>query len=404
MDSSRERVLKTLNFQTPGRLPRDLAGMLSTGISAFAYPKLVQALGLPYRPPRVYDTGQMLALPDLDVLDALQVDVVTICEGVTNAVEQPGFWQAYDFNGRLPAQVLRPENFEAQPDGSILQNGTRMTASSYVFDEEHGGQPMVSDSGDLPKTDLKAFKQRLENSLLHDEQIKVLASLCKQVRETSDRAVFFNDSHLNPEIAIHAHGGLAIFPIQCLTEPDYVHELHGIATEYAVENARRLLPEIAGNIDVILTAADDWGTQQNTIASPKVFRELFFPYRKRLNDQVHQLAPGTKTFLHSCGAIYTLIDLIIECGFDILNPVQWSAGKYSYQDWKDRARKRLVLWGGGVNSQATLPLGSLEEVKREANQVTAYMAQDGGYVFCNTHNILAEIAPEKVIALYQTCL
>ncbi len=404
MVSSHDRVLQTLYFQTPDRLPRDLSGMLSTGISAFAYPKLVRALGLPYRPPRVYDTGQMLALPELDVLDALHVDVVTICEGVTNAIEQPCIWQEYDFNGRLPARVLRPGDFQDQPDGSILQNGTRMLASSYVFDEEHGGQPMIAENGDLPKEDLKAYKKRLESSLLRDEQIRALAGLCRQVRASSDRAVFFNDMSIVPEIAIHAHGGIGVFPILCLTEPNYVHEIHAIATEHAVENAMRLLPEIAGNVDIIWTAGDDWGTQRNTIASPRVYRDLFLPYRKRLNDLVHRLVPGAKTFLHSCGAIYPLIDLIIESGFDILNPVQWSAGKYSYQDWKDRARGRLVLWGGGVNSQVTLPLGTVEEVKREANEVAAYLAQDNGYVFCNTHNILAEIPPEKVIALYQTCL
>jgi len=65
--TSRERVNKALNFEPTDRVPRDLSGMRSTGISCFAYPKLVAALGLPPRWPRVYDTGQMLALPNLDV-------------------------------------------------------------------------------------------------------------------------------------------------------------------------------------------------------------------------------------------------------------------------------------------------------------------------------------------------
>ena len=46
MPTSRERILQTQNFQTPDRLPKDLGGMRSTGISVFAYPKLVAALGL----------------------------------------------------------------------------------------------------------------------------------------------------------------------------------------------------------------------------------------------------------------------------------------------------------------------------------------------------------------------
>jgi len=128
--TSRERVLQTLNFHTPDRLPKDLGGMRSTCISAFAYPKLVAALGLPPRLPLVEDTGQMLALPDLDVLDALGIDIITILDGVTNAFEQPGMWHAYDFNGRLPARVRNPSAFAAEPDGTLIQGNTRMPPSS----------------------------------------------------------------------------------------------------------------------------------------------------------------------------------------------------------------------------------------------------------------------------------
>src|SRR5512144_1206883 len=108
MLTSRERVMRALNFQPVDRIPRDLGGMRSTSISAFAYPKLVRELGLPPRRPRLEDTGQMLALPDLDVLDALGIDVVTIADRTTNAFDQPYIWQDYDFNGRLSARVRCP--------------------------------------------------------------------------------------------------------------------------------------------------------------------------------------------------------------------------------------------------------------------------------------------------------
>ena len=91
----------------------------------------------------------------------------------------------------------------------------------------------------------------------------------------------------------------------------------------------------------------------------------------------------------------------MESGFDVLNPVQWSAGKHTYREWKDKARGRIALWGGGVNSQVTLPFGSVDDVRRETAEVVAYMRQDSGYVFCNIHNILVEIDPQKVIAMYE---
>ncbi len=70
------------------------------------------------------------------------------------------------------------------------------------------------------------------------------------------------------------------------------------------------------------------------------------------------------------------------------------------QEWKEKCRGRIALWDGGVDAQRTLPLGRLEEVTLQAREVASYLNQDGGYVFCNTHNILAEITPEKIIAMY----
>lgn len=400
MPSPRQRVMQSLNFSVPDRVPKDLAGMRSTGISAFAYPKLVAALGLPPRLPRVYDSYQMLALPDLDVLDALDTDVVTVGDGVTNAFEEAEKWHPYDFNGRLPALVRAPETYRTDEGGTIHQFARQMPPSSYVFDDAHGGQPVYLE-GDLPTYDLKEYAAGLREQELRDDQIVALRDLCRRTREATDRAVFFSGPGIGTPICIHGHGGMAVFPMLCVTEPDYVTELHEIAVAHTSRNLRRVLPEIAGYVDIIMMAADDWGTQNSTIASPNIYRTLFLPYRRRLNDLVHQLAPGVKTFLHSCGAIYTLLDMIADSGFDIVNPAQWPAGGHSYQEWKDRCRGKLALWGGGLNSQHTLPLGSLQDVTREVQEIVPYMMQDGGYVFCNIHNLLAEIPPEKVIAIYQ---
>lgn len=400
MTTSRERVLQSLNYRTPDHPPKDLGGMLSTGISAFAYPKLVAALGLPPRKPRVVDPSQMLALPDLDVLDALGCDVVTICSGVTNAFAQPELWHDYGFHGRLSAQVRYPDSFHDEPDGSITQGNLCMSPAAVVFNEIHAGQPLILED-ELPKVDLKQMKKDLAAQELRDEQIVAIRELCRRVRESTDRAVFFNDGVIIPPIAIHAYGGLAVFPILCLTEPDYVTELYELATEWALRNIRALLPEIRDYVDVVWTAGDDWGTQQSLMASPQIYRELFLPYRRRVNDACHALAPDAKVFLHSCGAIYDLIDLIVESGFDILNPVQWSAGSHSYREWKDKARGRITLWGGGVNSQTTLMHGTAAEVQAEAREVAQYLGQDGGFIFCNIHNLLAEVPAEKIIALYQ---
>lgn len=398
--TSRERVLAALNFERPDRVPKDLGGMPSTNISCFAYPGLVRALGLPPRRPRVYDTSQMLALPDTDVLDALGCDVVTLQPNLTNAYPQPELWHPYDFNGRLDAEVLDPSAFEVLPEGSIFQPGiaSKMPPSAYVFDSEHAGQPLVL-SGDLPRPDLDRVAEDLEKALPTLEQVAFFEDMARRARHATDRAIMFHG--IQAGIGIGNFTGIAMFPMLCLTEPEYVAELHEIVISHTIRLLERLLPVAGPNIDVYMCSADDWGTQNATVASPEIYRSLFQPYYQRMNDAIHQMAPNIKTFLHSCGAIYNLIDDIIDSGFDVLNPVQWTAGGHSWREWKDKARGRIALWGGGVDTQELLPLGSVAAIERQVHEIVDYMRQDSGFVFCAIHNILAEIAPEKVIALYR---
>jgi len=400
----RERVLRGLSFQETDRVPMDLGGMASTGISCFAYPRLVEALGLPPRRPRVYDTMQMLALPDLDVLDALDCDVVAINWEVTNAFDQPEKWHDFDFGGRLHAQVRWPEDYVVHCDGTVEQPGAgaRMPLSSFVFDFEHGGQPLSPlDDHDLPLYDLDALRETLATQLPTAEDVTRTAELCARVHEATDRAVFMTGP-IDAGISIMAHGGLGVFPVICLLRPDYVADYHELMTEHFLRKAELLLPAIAPSVDIMMLSADDWGTQQSTIASPRTFRELFLPYYRTMNDAVHRLAPGVRTFLHSCGAVYDIIGDVIESGFDILNPVQWTAGAYSYQQWKELCAGRIALWGGGVNAQVTLPRGSVREVECEVAEVVSCLSRGGGYVFNSIHNLLAEVDPQKLIALYRT--
>jgi uroporphyrinogen decarboxylase len=400
MKTRKDRVMKALDRQKTDRLPKDLGGMLSTGISCFAYPALVQALALPERLPRIIDSFQMLALPDLDVLDALDCDVVYTDGRVSNAVAQPELWKPYDFNGRLPALVLRPQDFSALPDGSIHQNypgmHSVMVPGAYVFDEEHGGEPFNLDD-EPEQEDLDALRAELEGKLLTEEQIEAMATHCRRVRDSTDRAVFFNG--LNS--ALGFRGGIVRWSMLCLTDPGHVAAVHALITKMAIRNLQRLLPRIAACIDVFMVASDDQGTQGSTILPPQVFRELYQPYYRQVNDEIGRLAPDTKRFLHSCGAILPLIDSIAAAGFQVLNPVQWTAGSGGFAAWKAAAKASgLALWGGGIDTQNTLPRGSLEQIRAEARAVSAALGQEGGYVFNAIHNLMADIPPEKILAFY----
>ena len=400
--SRRQRVLDAIELRSPDQLPKDLGGMNSTGVSCFAYPKLVEALGLEPRRPRIHDTGQMLALPDIDVLDALDCDVAHVGgASYTNAFDEPEKWKEYDFGGRLDALVMNPENYEVQTDGTVIQRRgnsiSRMPTRAHVFDSEHAGQ-VLDLAGDLNFPDLNAVEKRLQEQLNDTGNMDILADYCRRARNATDRAIMFSGI----SAGLGFYGGIPNWSMICMTDPGLVHEYHDLVTRYAADYIKLVVPKIADSVDILMLCADDQGLQTGPILPPAVFEELFVGYYKRVNDAVHKAAPKMKTFLHSCGAIYDLLDVIIDSGFDSLNPVQWSAGTQTYTQWKDKARGRICLWGGGVNTQSTLPLGTVDDVRNEVREVTEYLSRDSGFVFCAIHNILAEIEAEKIVTMYAT--
>jgi uroporphyrinogen decarboxylase len=399
--TGRDRVLESLSFRAPDRVPLDLGGMRSTGISAFAYGGLRAALGLPARLPRLYDTIQMLALPELDLLDALECDIVhvTMAE-LTNAFDEPERWKRYDHNGRLPALVRDPDSYRLLADGCIVQRaggvGIFMPRGSTVFDADHAGE-MLDLQSELVEPDWEAVQRSCADEAYTDERVRTIRDYCLRVRSSTDRAVFLNGL----QAPMGFDGGMAQNSMICLLHPEWAREQHRIIADHMVRQVESLLPEIRESIDVIMFAADDQGTQNGPLLPPTLFREVYVPYYRRMTDAIHRAAPGVKVFLHSCGAIFELIPAVIDAGFDVLNPVQWSAGRHSYREWKEAARGRISLWGGGVDTQHTLPLRSVEEVEREVADVVRVMGSGGGYVFSAIHNILAEIDPRKVVAMYR---
>ena len=104
--------------------------------------------------------------------------------------------------------------------------------------------------------------------------------------------------------------------------------------------------------------------------------------------------------MHCCGGIEPLLESIVEAGFDILNPVQCSARGMDPAELKRRFGSRLVFWGGGANTQWTLPFGTPEEVRDEARARIETFAPGGGFVFCTIHNVQANTPIENLMAMF----
>ncbi len=179
-----------------------------------------------------------------------------------------------------------------------------------------------------------------------------------------------------------------------ITRPDYIKAVFERQTARAIENLELYRQAVGDKVVAIYISGTDFGTQRGEFISPDMYRELYFPFHKRMNDWVHQHT-NWKTFYHCCGSF-------IAAGVDILNPVQCSAANMEPERLKREFGDRLVFWGGGVDTQKTLPFGTPEEVRAEVAERIRIFAPGGGYVFNPVHNIQAKTPVENVLAMFET--
>ena len=145
---------------------------------------------------------------------------------------------------------------------------------------------------------------------------------------------------------------------------DYIKEIFDRQSVLAIENLHKINQVAGKNIDVIFLCGTDFGTQDSTFCAPEQFDDLWLPYYRRINDWIHANT-NWKTFKHSCGAVENFMGRFIDSGFDIINPVKVSAKGMDLKHLKETYGKHLTFWGGGINTQKTLPYGTTEQVREE---------------------------------------
>ena len=96
-----------------------------------------------------------------------------------------------------------------------------------------------------------------------------------------------------------------------------------------------------------------------------------------------------------------LIPEFIEAGFDILNPVQFSAAGMEPAALKKNFGEKITFWGGGVDTQLTLPRGTPAQVRNEVIERMRVLGEAGGFIFNTIHNVQPGVPVENLVALYQ---
>jgi uroporphyrinogen-III decarboxylase len=189
--------------------------------------------------------------------------------------------------------------------------------------------------------------------------------------------------------------------VSTMTRRDFVYKIFERQCEIGIKNLEKIHQVVGERVTVAMLSGTDFGQQNGPFISPKTYRELFQPFNKAVNDWVHKNTTW-KTFIHSCGSVRALLPDFIVAGFDILNPVQCSASCMAPEELKQEFGDQVTFWGGGVDTQKTLPFGTVEDVRNEVRSRLKIFGKGGGYVFNSIHNVQARVPIENVRAMYET--
>jgi len=406
--TSRERVLAALSHRAPDRVPMDFGSTGVTGMHASCVAALRDYCGLERRPVKVHEPYQMLGLIEDDLQCCLGLDV----EGVFPRKTMFGFanhdWKPWRMPDGLEVLVSRDFRFTTDngdilmyPEGDLAAPPSgRMPRDGYFFDTIVRQDPI--DDGRLdPEDNLEEFQPITEEDIEYFRREVHRAEATGRAVLANFGGTAFGDIALVPAPFLKRPRGIrdvAEWYMSTSSRRDYIHRIFQRQSEIALANLARIHDAVGDAVDAVFLCGTDFGTQTSTFCSVATFRELYFPYYRKLNDWIHRNTRW-KCFKHSCGSVERLVPSFIEGGFDILNPVQCSAAAMGPAHLKETYGDRLTFWGGGVDTQLTLPFGSPGEVRREVLARCEIFSRSGGFVFNSIHNVQERTPVENIIAM-----
>jgi len=403
--TKRERVLASINHKETDKVPVDCGAMRSTGIMGVAYNRLKNYLGINSGETKIYDMVQQLCMPEQWYLDRFQIDVIDLARAFIDSSDEWEDWALPDGSlCKIPSWL----NIEKRHESWVCVNEenkiiAEMPFSSYYFDQKWW--PLMGkhkDNFDNLKYYINsqmwaAMTDPLWKNASKPNFYKILRQKAKNLYEETDYAIMigFGGNLFETGQMLYRTDE---FLINLMNYRDEMEKMLDKLTEIHLENLEPVLEAVSPYVQII-QMGDDLGMQSGPMLSPKLYREIFFPRHKKIYQLVKEKT-DMYVFLHSCGAISEFIPDLIEAGVDIINPVQITAEGMEPEKLKREFGKDIVFWGGGIDTQHILPKAGSGEVREEVSKNTEIFMEGGGFIFTPVHNILADVPPKNIIAMY----
>ncbi len=422
--TSRERIAKTLQHKQPDRCPIDLGGSPVTGMSVSTLYRFRERLALPSHRLKVVDPFQMLGEIEEDISRLVGNDII----GLWNRNNMLGFpndgWKPWAMDdgtpvymgGQFAVEMDQAGNHLLYPRGNTnVPPSMCMPKNGYFFDN-------INRTESAFDFDVEPDKLHAKEDFIHDfavatdEDARYWEDMSHALFEATDYSIMgliggagFGDLAQVPGPAVEYPRGIRRIDDWLAAHvllPEYIDEVFSYQMEIMMKNLEIYRQAVGDRIQVVYISGTDFGTQTGAFTSLETFRKLYKPYYTKINQWVHTHT-NWKTFYHTCGCVNELLDDFVEMGMDCLNPVQFSAMEpagMTPQRLKDMYGEKLIFWGGGVDTQRVLPFGTPEEVRSQVDERVRILGQDGGFVFSSTHNVVANVPTDNLVAMYETVL
>ena len=409
MMTGKERVQTVLSHRDADRIALDFGSTAVTGIHVKKIAEFRRYYGLEDRPVKVFDPYQMLGVVDDELAEIWNIDFV----GVGGKTDIFGHLQEDFVEMRMPwgQTVLLPKVFKMkEKDGNFYvfpQGDTDclptavMPRGGYFFDTIERVAATEIDAQLNIEDNMEEFALITDADLPYWEKALTTARATKKAVIANIGGMAIGDIALVPGLHLKNPKGIrniADWYMSTVMRTDFLLELFDRQSDIAIQNLEKV-NRIAGDcIDVLFICGTDLGTQDSQFCSAEDLSALYGPAYRKMNDWVHSNTKW-KTFKHCCGAIVPLLDAFIECGFDIINPVQINATGMDPHFLKKEFGSRISFWGGGIDTQRVLQLGSPQDVKKQVRQLCEIFGAGGGFVFNTVHNLQANVPEANAFAL-----
>lgn len=364
----RDRVEATFEHKEPDMLAMDLGGRVST-FSVPLYADFLKRAGFPELEAHSQDLKGNIALVDEEILEKFGIDT----RYVTAA--PPDTWQL---------EITRDETGESLVDewGATY----RMPRDGFYFDlVEHP----------FPKADIAAIDHY---DWPDPDNASRYRGLRDKARGYHERGYIVGTTVKGAWETMWVLRGIQQTMRDIYRNSEFYHVLARRAGEVMSAITRNILRETSPYVQYVCVTCDV-GTQNNIMISKEHFDTFIRPYESMIFDAIRD--GGAKVALHSCGAVFEMVPQIIDCGVDILNPIQTSASGMDTRKLKQEFGRDLCFWGG-IDVQQVLRSGTVDEVRQETRRVIEDLSPGGGYLFAPSHDIQTGTPLDNVMAMFET--